>query len=87
MAARSIEAFCVREDEVDLELRFIAGEEPGGVSIEVRHNDESLGFVIMPRALSRECRLAIDKLEKLAKDEPGAKVEPSKSDAKPESAK
>jgi len=71
MAARKTDVFGVSEDEIDVELRFVAGAEPGTLQIEVRHQGESLGFVQFDRELTREARLAIGRVEDLAK--PAAK--------------
>jgi len=68
MAARSIEAFCVREDEIDLELRTLAGDEAGSSKIEVRHDGETIGFMEMDAELTRAYRLALQSIEQRAKE-------------------
>jgi hypothetical protein len=66
MAARSIEAFALREDSVDLELRFCAHE--GGVRIEVRVDGDPV-FMDVDAETTRALRLAIEKCEKAGASE------------------
>lgn len=70
MSARKTDVFGVTDDEIHVELRFLAAKEPGVLAIEVKHDGESLGFVDFDRDLTRQLRLAIERIEDSAKTEP-----------------
>jgi hypothetical protein len=78
MAAKSIEAITLRDDDLDLELRYTAGTDGAALVIEVRHDGETLGHVECDAELTRALRLAIQRLEDGAR--PAKSAEPAKAE-------
>lgn len=66
MAARSIEAFAVVDEELDTELRLLAGDKPGAIKIEIRDitDPANTRTLDLDPELARQFRLAAEKLSR-----------------------